>query len=216
VLRIGLNETWYRIPDARDSRVMRPSLGRLSTFESPWEAWRDPIRVLIRVLQSQDRCASRPSHRRVRNGADSGPVRPQPQQSAIHSRKAASLKSPLATARMARSVSSGSPGAGIRPRSRSSISRLRTSAPCCGRRAMGRTSGWIDLPILDETGFPKQRRGVTDVPGLHFLGSAMAAHAGVRDALRPDVGRALLARCDGCCDAKPRPDAASAAGARAG
>jgi hypothetical protein len=30
---------------------MRPNLGRLSTFESLWEAWCDPIRVLIRVLQ---------------------------------------------------------------------------------------------------------------------------------------------------------------------
>jgi putative flavoprotein involved in K+ transport len=30
--------------------------------------------------------------------------------------------------------------------------------------------GWLDLPILDEQGFPKQRRGVSDVPGLYFLG----------------------------------------------
>jgi len=30
---------------------MRPNLGRLSRFESLWEAWRDAIRVLIRVLQ---------------------------------------------------------------------------------------------------------------------------------------------------------------------
>src|SRR5207245_4100129 len=30
--------------------------------------------------------------------------------------------------------------------------------------------GWIDLPILDEQGFPRQRRGVSDVPGLYFLG----------------------------------------------
>ncbi len=44
----GIDETWYRIPDARDSRVMRPNLGRLSTFESPWEAWCDSIRVLQR------------------------------------------------------------------------------------------------------------------------------------------------------------------------
>jgi putative flavoprotein involved in K+ transport len=29
---------------------------------------------------------------------------------------------------------------------------------------------WIDLPILDELGYPKQRRGITDVPGLAFLG----------------------------------------------
>jgi putative flavoprotein involved in K+ transport len=30
--------------------------------------------------------------------------------------------------------------------------------------------GWIDLPIFDEQGFPRHRRGVTDVPGLSFLG----------------------------------------------
>jgi putative flavoprotein involved in K+ transport len=30
--------------------------------------------------------------------------------------------------------------------------------------------GWIDLPILDDLGFPNQRRGVTDIPGLFFLG----------------------------------------------
>ena len=30
---------------------------------------------------------------------------------------------------------------------------------------------WIDLPITDEMGFPRQVRGVSDVPGLFFLGS---------------------------------------------
>jgi putative flavoprotein involved in K+ transport len=30
--------------------------------------------------------------------------------------------------------------------------------------------GWIGLPILDESGRPRHRRGVTDVPGLYFLG----------------------------------------------
>ncbi len=30
--------------------------------------------------------------------------------------------------------------------------------------------GWIDLPILDELGYPKQVRGVAEVPGLYFLG----------------------------------------------
>jgi putative flavoprotein involved in K+ transport len=29
---------------------------------------------------------------------------------------------------------------------------------------------WIDLPIVDEYGFPRQQRGVSDVPGLYFLG----------------------------------------------
>lgn len=30
--------------------------------------------------------------------------------------------------------------------------------------------GWIDLPIFDAMGFPRHQRGVTDVPGLYFLG----------------------------------------------
>jgi putative flavoprotein involved in K+ transport len=29
---------------------------------------------------------------------------------------------------------------------------------------------WIDLPVLDSGGWPRHRRGVTDVPGLYFLG----------------------------------------------
>jgi putative flavoprotein involved in K+ transport len=29
---------------------------------------------------------------------------------------------------------------------------------------------WIDLPVFDEDGRLRHRRGVTDVPGLYFLG----------------------------------------------
>ena len=29
---------------------------------------------------------------------------------------------------------------------------------------------WIDVPVLDERGTPRHRRGVTDAPGLYFLG----------------------------------------------
>jgi putative flavoprotein involved in K+ transport len=29
---------------------------------------------------------------------------------------------------------------------------------------------WIDLPILDDRGVPRHRRGVTESPGLYFLG----------------------------------------------
>jgi putative flavoprotein involved in K+ transport len=29
---------------------------------------------------------------------------------------------------------------------------------------------WLDLPIVDQYGFPRQNRGVTEVPGLYFLG----------------------------------------------
>ena len=34
-----------------------------------------------------------------------------------------------------------------------------------------RDYGWIDFPIVDEQGFPKQRRGASEVPGVYFLGS---------------------------------------------
>jgi putative flavoprotein involved in K+ transport len=30
--------------------------------------------------------------------------------------------------------------------------------------------GWIDIPVFDATGEPRHRRGVSDVPGLYFLG----------------------------------------------
>jgi putative flavoprotein involved in K+ transport len=30
--------------------------------------------------------------------------------------------------------------------------------------------GWLDLPVLDERGVPRQMRGVSEVPGLTFLG----------------------------------------------
>ena len=29
---------------------------------------------------------------------------------------------------------------------------------------------WVHLPVLDEVGFPIQKRGVTQSPGLYFLG----------------------------------------------
>lgn len=31
--------------------------------------------------------------------------------------------------------------------------------------------GWVDLPVLDEFGLPRQRGGVTDIPGLTFIGT---------------------------------------------
>jgi putative flavoprotein involved in K+ transport len=34
----------------------------------------------------------------------------------------------------------------------------------------GRDFGWIRLPVVDGDGFPIQKRGVTDYPGLYFLG----------------------------------------------
>lgn len=38
----------------------------------------------------------------------------------------------------------------------------------CGYR---RDYGWIDLPILDAMDLPRQRRGVSEIPGLYFIGS---------------------------------------------
>ena len=29
---------------------------------------------------------------------------------------------------------------------------------------------WIELPIFDDLGLPRQKRGITDVPGLSFIG----------------------------------------------
>ncbi len=30
--------------------------------------------------------------------------------------------------------------------------------------------GWIDLPIFDERGYPRYKRGVTELPGVYFVG----------------------------------------------
>lgn len=30
--------------------------------------------------------------------------------------------------------------------------------------------GWIDMPVFDERGYPRYERGVTEVPGLYFVG----------------------------------------------
>ena len=30
--------------------------------------------------------------------------------------------------------------------------------------------GWIDIPVFDDLGFPRARRGATDIPGLGFVG----------------------------------------------
>jgi putative flavoprotein involved in K+ transport len=38
--------------------------------------------------------------------------------------------------------------------------------------------GWIDLPIFDERRYPRYRRGVTDVPGLYFVGQHWLHTAG--------------------------------------
>lgn len=30
--------------------------------------------------------------------------------------------------------------------------------------------GWIDLPVLDDRGYPRYERGITELPGLYFVG----------------------------------------------
>ncbi len=57
-----------------------------------------------------------------------------------------------------------------RPSRLSSISRERASRRSSGRRAYRLDYGWIDLPIFDDQGFPRHRRGVSEMPGLYFLG----------------------------------------------
>src|SRR5260370_34098006 len=54
--------------------------------------------------------------------------------------------------------------------------------------------GWIDIPVLDARGEPVHNRGITEVPGLYFLGLAWLFNlnssflSGVRDdaAVRAD------------------------------
>jgi putative flavoprotein involved in K+ transport len=50
--------------------------------------------------------------------------------------------------------------------------------------------GWIDFPIFDEFGYPRGRRGVTEVPGLYFVGLTWQ-HTMLSNAL---LGIALEAR----------------------
>ena len=42
--------------------------------------------------------------------------------------------------------------------------------PWSGRRAIEADHAWIELPIFDEAGRVRHRRGVTDIPGLMFVG----------------------------------------------
>jgi putative flavoprotein involved in K+ transport len=52
---------------------------------------------------------------------------------------------------------------------------------------------WLDLPIIDELGFPRQRRGVTEVPGLYFLGLLWQHNQGSATLFGPAVDGAYLA-----------------------
>jgi putative flavoprotein involved in K+ transport len=55
--------------------------------------------------------------------------------------------------------------------------------------------GWIELPIFDSMGFPRQTRGVTEVPGLHFIGSLWQHNQGSATLFGVELeARALAAR----------------------
>jgi len=69
--------------------------------------------------------------------------------------------------------------------------------------------GWIELPIFDEAGFPKQRRGVTDVPGLYFLGLLWQHTQASATLFGPMLDAPYLLEAMGLETAEPLPDAAS-------
>jgi putative flavoprotein involved in K+ transport len=71
--------------------------------------------------------------------------------------------------------------------------------------------GWIDLPIHDEVGFPKQRRGVTDVPGLYFLGLLWQHTQASATLLGPTLDAPYLLDAMGVPTAEPLPGDTSAA-----
>jgi putative flavoprotein involved in K+ transport len=52
---------------------------------------------------------------------------------------------------------------------------------------------WLDLPIIDDHGFPRQRRGVTEVPGLYFLGLLWQTNQGSATLFGPGVDALHLA-----------------------
>ncbi len=62
------------------------------------------------------------------------------------------------------------------------ITEVKCGAPYVGAKKLGSVASiiwctgyrpdysWIDLPVVDDRGFPQHQRGVTRVPGLYFLG----------------------------------------------
>jgi putative flavoprotein involved in K+ transport len=76
--------------------------------------------------------------------------------------------------------------------------------------------GWIDLAILDDMGLPRQRRGVTDVPGLYFLGLTWQHTQASATLLGPTLDAPYLLDAMGVPKAEPLHEDASAALAPAG
>jgi len=53
---------------------------------------------------------------------------------------------------------------------------------------------WIDLPIFDDHGYPRQSRGVTEIPGLYFLGLLWQHNQGSATLFGVNEDAAYLAR----------------------
>jgi putative flavoprotein involved in K+ transport len=71
--------------------------------------------------------------------------------------------------------------------------------------------GWIDLPILDDMGLPRQHRGVTDVPGLYFLGLTWQHTQASATLLGPMLDAPYLLDAMGVPRAEPLSDGTSVA-----
>jgi putative flavoprotein involved in K+ transport len=73
---------------------------------------------------------------------------------------------------------------------------------------------WIDLPILDEQGFPRNRRGVSEIPGLSFLGLLWQHNQASATLFGPTQDARHLASEMGLPDVDPELVVASSSGAR--
>jgi putative flavoprotein involved in K+ transport len=72
-----------------------------------------------------------------------------------------------------------------------------------------RDFGWIDARILDELGYPRNVRGVADVPGLYFLGLLCQHSQASASLVGPQLDGPHLIEMMGR-QARPRPRTATA------
>jgi putative flavoprotein involved in K+ transport len=68
---------------------------------------------------------------------------------------------------------------------------------------------WIDLPTLDDMGFPRHRRGVSDVPGLYFLGLLWQHTQASATLIGPRLDAPYLAEAMGAASAQELAGASS-------
>jgi putative flavoprotein involved in K+ transport len=69
--------------------------------------------------------------------------------------------------------------------------------------------GWIDMPIFDEMGLPKHVRGVTEVPGLYFLGLLWQHTQASATLFGPSLDAPYLLDAMGLAFAEPASDEAT-------